>query len=298
METNNYLLFKELDSKTLFIKLKFKLNLNSKMSNPSICIPRVFANIGEQRIRYVFDQLHLGKIARVDMIERRNEQGDTYKRVFIHFEYWFNTRESHAAREKLYAGKEIKVVYDDPWFWKVSINNWNPEPTVRGPHIDWEEDKRPEPSRRPEGEPRRNQGGEPRRTQGGEPKRTEEPRRYQGEPRRPEEPRRTQGGEPSRRYQGEPSRRPEEPRRYQGERRPEEPSRRPDNRREPEDRRRTQGPTKKPEPNAVPIVALPVKQRVLVKKQKKSVELEEGEVVDGELTEEEKQLADALYGDL
>lgn len=284
METNNYLLFKELDSKTLFIKLKFKLNLNSKMSNPSICIPRVFANIGEQRIRYVFDQLHLGKIARVDMIERRNEQGDAYKRVFIHFEYWFNTRESHAAREKLYAGKEIKVVYDDPWFWKVSINNWNPEPTVapRGPHIDWEEDKRPEPSRRPQGEPRRNQGEpgrrpeEPRRTQGGEPKRTEEPRRYQGEP----------------------SRRPEEPRRYQGERRPEEPNRRPDNRREQEDRRKNPGPTKKPQPIAVPIVALPVKQRVLVKKQKKSVELEEGEVVDGELTEEEKQLADALYGDL
>lgn len=288
MDTNNYLLFKELDSKTLFIKLKFKLNLNSKMSNPSICIPRVFANIGEQRIRYVFDQLHLGKIAGVDMIERRNEQGDTYKRVFIHFEYWFNTRESHAAREKLYAGKEIKVVYDDPWFWKVSINNWNSEPMVRGPHIDWEEDKRPEPSRRPQGEPRRTQG-EPRRTQGGEPKRTEEPRRYQGEPSRTEE--------PSRRPQGEP-RRPEEPRRYQGERRPEEPNRRPDNRREQEDRRKNPGPTKKPQPIAVPIVALPVKQRVLVKKQKKSVELEEGEVVDGELTEEEKQLADALYGDL
>jgi hypothetical protein len=196
------------------------------------------------------------------MIERRNEQGESYKRVFIHFEYWFNTRESHAAREKLCAGKEIKVVYDDPWFWKVSINNWKAEqqPVVRGPHIDWEEDKRPEPSRRPE------------------------------PIRRPES-----------------SRRPEPSRRPESSRRPGEPSRREPEikheRREPEDRRRVQEETrrvhnKKPEPNAVPIVALPVKQRVLVKKQKKPMELEEGEVVDGELTEEEKQLADALYGDL
>ena len=40
----------------------------------SLCIPRVFVNIDEKRVRAVFEQL-LGKIYRVDIIERTNEKG-------------------------------------------------------------------------------------------------------------------------------------------------------------------------------------------------------------------------------
>jgi hypothetical protein len=114
--------------------------------NPSICIPRVFANIGEARIRKVFDQLNIGKIARIDIVERKNERGEPYNRVFIHFEFWFNTQESHAVRRKLLDGKEVKVVYDEPWFWKVSLNTWTAQPAAPAaravPHIDWEDDDR------------------------------------------------------------------------------------------------------------------------------------------------------------
>ena len=87
----------------------------------SLCIPRVFANIDEKRVRSVIEQL-LGKISRVDIIERTNEKGEKYKRVFVHFDHWFETADAQTAKSRLIEGKEIKIVYDDPWFWKVSAN--------------------------------------------------------------------------------------------------------------------------------------------------------------------------------
>lgn len=101
-------------------------SINLQDSQPSLCIPRVFNNITERRIRHVFDELRLGKIERVDIKERRNEKGDTFKRVFIHFEKWYWNDDAKEVRRKLLEGKEIKIVYDNPWFWKVSANKWTP----------------------------------------------------------------------------------------------------------------------------------------------------------------------------
>jgi hypothetical protein len=121
----------------------------SNSNEISLCIPRVFVNIDEKRVRSVFEQL-LGKIYRVDIIERTNEKGEKYKRVFVHFEYWFETEEAQKAKARLEEGKELKIVYDDPWFWKVSVNkvnirprqriNLSPKQTVATPRIDFETD--------------------------------------------------------------------------------------------------------------------------------------------------------------
>ena len=101
------------------------MNYNNTNTNTdaelSLCIPRVFANIDEKRVRSVIEQL-LGKISRVDIIERTNEKGEKYKRVFVHFDHWFETADAQTAKSRLIEGKEIKIVYDDPWFWKVSAN--------------------------------------------------------------------------------------------------------------------------------------------------------------------------------
>ena len=91
-------------------------------SQPSLCIPRVFNNITEERIRKVFADLDIGKISRIDIIERKGEKGDSFKRVYVHFEKWFCNADAQTARTKLLSGKEIKIVYDNPWFWKVSAN--------------------------------------------------------------------------------------------------------------------------------------------------------------------------------
>ena len=91
-------------------------------SQPSICIPRVFNNIDAKKIGNVFDQLQLGKIKRIDMIECKNEKGEKFKRAFVHFEKWNWNEDAQSARRKLIEGKEIKIVYDTPWFWKISAN--------------------------------------------------------------------------------------------------------------------------------------------------------------------------------
>jgi hypothetical protein len=93
-------------------------------SQPSICIPRVFNNISEDRIRRVFDELSLGRISAVDIKERRSEKGESFKSVYVHFDKWFWTENAQTTRKKLISGKEVKIVYDNPWFWKVSASKY------------------------------------------------------------------------------------------------------------------------------------------------------------------------------
>lgn len=121
-------------------------------TQPSLCIPRVFNNISETRVRQVFDDLDLGKISRIDIKERKNEKGESFKRVYVHFDKWFWNEDAQAARRKLVSGKEIKIVYDNPWFWKVSASKWTSTsdlvqqerdaPQRKKAHIDFEEENR------------------------------------------------------------------------------------------------------------------------------------------------------------
>ncbi len=89
-------------------------------SVPSLCIPRVFSNIGERHIYQIFDDLRLGDISRIDIVRANNAKGEKCNRVFIHFSRWYNNRNADTARERLLNGNDIKVIYDDPWYWKVA----------------------------------------------------------------------------------------------------------------------------------------------------------------------------------
>ena len=87
----------------------------------SLCIPRVFNNIGWRRIKQCFIDLRWGFVERVDVISLGKN-----KRAFVHFApgKW-NTRDPEAmqALQALQNGDEVKVLYDDPWYWKISISN-------------------------------------------------------------------------------------------------------------------------------------------------------------------------------
>ena len=96
-------------------------------AQPSICIPRVFDNITEARIRKTFDALKIAVIAKVDIVERTGKDGIKIKRVYVHFSSWNNSSDAIKAREILISGKDLKIVYDDPWFWKVSASTWSPK---------------------------------------------------------------------------------------------------------------------------------------------------------------------------
>ena len=109
----------------LYKTMNTTINTSSAMS---ICIPRAFANITEARVRKVFDALHIFQIDHIDMVQRKNEKGELFQRIFVHIKEWSKTAEADKARERLCSGKELKIVYDDPWFWKVALNTWTPKP--------------------------------------------------------------------------------------------------------------------------------------------------------------------------
>jgi len=89
---------------------------------PSMCIPRTFVNITRSHVYKTINDLNLGVIDHIDMVRRKNEKGEDFQRVFIHFSKWHSNSVADRARTLLLSGKEIKVIYDDPWFWKISAN--------------------------------------------------------------------------------------------------------------------------------------------------------------------------------
>lgn len=97
------------------------------ITQPSICIPRTFPTIrGEQTKRAVFrtfKELRVGLIDRIDVVHKTDKNGERFCTVYIHMKDW-NVRSQLArdTRKKLLDGDEIKIVYDEPWFWKCTMS--------------------------------------------------------------------------------------------------------------------------------------------------------------------------------
>jgi len=93
-----------------------------KPSEPSICIPRVFKSTTRKDIYSVIEKLGLGAVDRIDLVAKTNERGESYNKVFIHFKMWNRNPQAQATRDKLLQGEEIKIVYNEPWFWKCTAS--------------------------------------------------------------------------------------------------------------------------------------------------------------------------------
>ena len=88
----------------------------------SLCIPRVFNNIGWRRIKQHMIEANLGFVERVDVIP---VAGGAYKRAFVHFAAGKWNMRDETARDTLAAlqeGKRIKLEYDEPWYWLAGIS--------------------------------------------------------------------------------------------------------------------------------------------------------------------------------
>ena len=94
-----------------------------KPSEPSICIPRVFKSTTRKDIYNVIERLDLGAVDRIDMVAKTNVRGECYNKVFIHFKMWNKKNPTvQATRDKLLKGEEIKIVYNEPWYWKCTAS--------------------------------------------------------------------------------------------------------------------------------------------------------------------------------
>ena len=56
-----------------------------------------------------------------DIIIKKTNQGKSYKVAYIHFNNWADTEFANSIKNKIISGEEIKIVYDFPWYWKVSV---------------------------------------------------------------------------------------------------------------------------------------------------------------------------------
>ena len=106
---------------------------------PSICIPRVDSWVTSDYIENIMNEVLLPQdtyltscIERIDLIGRQNERGEDYKRCFIHFKPWnsFECASSKKMREKLLSGETVKIMHNNPSYWKCSASRvprpqWN-----------------------------------------------------------------------------------------------------------------------------------------------------------------------------
>ena len=96
--------------------------VNSNVENGiSLCIPRMFNNIGHRRVKGVFIKQNWGFVERVDVIH----YGD-HKKAFVHFRKgsWnWNVRTAQIL-DQLQRGEQIHLRYENgkPWFWHVGVS--------------------------------------------------------------------------------------------------------------------------------------------------------------------------------
>jgi len=97
----------------------------------------------------VFEDLEFGVVDRVDMVHKTNDAGEKFKRVFVHFKTWNKGNDMvDQVIEKLLAGDQVKVVYDEPWFWKISMSKVerpNFEKKAKAPRVDFDAKPKPHP---------------------------------------------------------------------------------------------------------------------------------------------------------
>ena len=96
---------------------------------PTLCISHTHSNIRKERIFAVFRQLNLGWVGKIDMVPKKiieknpdgTENTKEFVRVFIHFTKWFtNNHQTQQLLERLDSSGFVHIVYDEPWFWKVT----------------------------------------------------------------------------------------------------------------------------------------------------------------------------------
>jgi hypothetical protein len=68
--------------------------------------------------------LRIGIIDRIDTVHKTDKNGERFCTVYIHMKRWNVTSQlARETRQKLLDGQEIKIVYDEPWFWKCTASN-------------------------------------------------------------------------------------------------------------------------------------------------------------------------------
>ena len=83
---------------------------------PNIYIPMLFSNISHVRLGKIIEHLDIFTPAIINLEEKQDLKGNTCNCAFIQVEYWHDTPQGRELRSKLLADEEVKIVFDDPWY--------------------------------------------------------------------------------------------------------------------------------------------------------------------------------------
>jgi hypothetical protein len=66
--------------------------------------------------------LKIGFIERIDAVQKTDARGERYSTIYIHLKWNVRNTLARDTRQKLLDGNDVKIVYDEPWFWKCTMS--------------------------------------------------------------------------------------------------------------------------------------------------------------------------------
>jgi hypothetical protein len=91
------------------------MNIQNENEIKTLCIPMILSNITKEYIHDTFNKLNFGTIHHIDILRNKSLSN----KAFIYFSKWNKGGNADIAKERLLNGKDIKIIYSEPWFWKI-----------------------------------------------------------------------------------------------------------------------------------------------------------------------------------
>ena len=82
----------------------------------TLFIPRIDESISASEIRVALETVRIGDIGAIQVFHNHNT---TTNRIIITIKQWYSTRNAEIAQQRLANKQDIKIIYRDPWFWKI-----------------------------------------------------------------------------------------------------------------------------------------------------------------------------------
>jgi hypothetical protein len=92
----------------------------------SLVIPWAEKWQSSDEVARIFCALAWGVISKIDVIPKNTKR--PHSTVYIHFSSWNVNEAAKYAYDNITKGNDIKVYYNDSYFWKVRVSNWRPAP--------------------------------------------------------------------------------------------------------------------------------------------------------------------------
>ena len=99
--------------------------MNNNQQGLSICIPRVSSATDKKYIKTVFEKI-IGLTCNIQIVFVDIKNDERFKRVFVNIKYNSVNNKINNLRERLDNGKQLKIVYSDPLFWRCSLSTTKP----------------------------------------------------------------------------------------------------------------------------------------------------------------------------